>query len=264
LSLEGWHPKVPNIFSGSQKNLIDQRVAELINPLLPLIRSDKEGLPFIQDDAKRQSYEICAHKLGICFRAFLELHTVLDNMHLTLGMSNRYPWGGKTLSKSQHLYFVWFQFVNLCYVFETKYKLSANQYNDLMKFFQIGAEENVKNGLKIIRKKIGHYIRDRGNYTHEWYVNHQAVHLFHLVEFLHNHGKEVSGLHVSDHYVDAKYFLYNDIKVAIVFMEGFLLEALDGYIGHLGEITGIFSENIEQMRVDAGLYPKDQSSDSSS
>jgi hypothetical protein len=210
--------------------------------------STEAELSFIKDESERNSLELCVNNLGICCRAFLELHTVLDNMHLTLAIAKRYPWGGKTLTKSQHLSFVWLQFINLCYMFHNKYKLSANQYNRLMRFFGVDRKEDVGQGLKLIRKNIGHFIKDRGNHTHDWSVQYQSVHIFGLVEFVSNHGKEIDPCRVSEHYRDAKFFLCEDIKEAIRFMETFLLKGLDGYAGHTGEIIKKVSDHIENLR----------------
>src|SRR5688572_92794 len=81
--------------------------------------------------------------------ALFELHTVYSDMQLTLQMSRSYPWRkGHPISQSQHLGFVWFQHMNLCYMFREKYKLSANRGNELQAMFKRPFRENVGAGLK--------------------------------------------------------------------------------------------------------------------
>lgn len=160
-------------------------------------------------------------------KALFELHSVYEDMLITYKMAQRYPWRMTQIRKAEHLRLVWFQFVNLCYLFEEKTKLFHNQYACCLRIFSDGTERiSLRMRNKQIKACLGGYIKARGQTFHEWYANHQAVHNFNLIEFISILSPEAT-LDVDGHYREAKFMLSIDIRQAITFMEQFLIDLAD-------------------------------------
>lgn len=173
-------------------------------------------------------------------------------MDLTLVMAKRYPWRGRGISRGEHLEFVWFQFLNLCYLFKEKYKLSANQYNEIMRIFQRAEREDVRVGIQKIDKQVGKFVRTRGRHLHEWYESDETIRMVTLAEFLGKHGKDVEGLSEKGGYQLARLFLSSDIRSAREFMAEFLGAALDGYMGEFRKLTLYFNDVIDNLKEGRG------------
>jgi hypothetical protein len=180
-------------------------------------------------EKNRGGVEVALGKMRTCVKALFELDAVFSNLRLTLSMAESYPRRkGHPIPRSDHLGFVWFQHMNLCYMFREKYKLSANRANEPQAISQRLFREDISAGLKRIDKGIGPFIRDRGQHIHEWNVENIHIKMFSLVDFLHKHGKEPEQHDPRGHYQDAKFFLGVDIRKSISFVEAFLVEAMDG------------------------------------
>src|SRR6516225_6517091 len=50
--------------------------------------------------------------MGLSVRALLEVRSIAQDMRLIIQMLKRYPWHGTGISRSKHLEFTWFLFVN--------------------------------------------------------------------------------------------------------------------------------------------------------
>jgi hypothetical protein len=229
-------------FEGEWKRLIDAVAKNVIPSGL------KDQLEDIGSEEDKEGARVVLEHMRRCMKAFFELHTVCDDMVLTLGMAKRYPWGNRTISRGQHLGFVWFQFINLCYLFKEKYKLSGNEFNKVMRLFQRIEREDVKVGVREIDEKLGKYIQTRGRHLHEWYENDEAIKGVWVTEFIKKHGGQELRLSEKGAYGLAHLFLVKDVKDAQVFMEKFIGARLKGYMFEFAKVAEWFNDVIDALK----------------
>jgi hypothetical protein len=237
-----------------KKDKFEKEVGPLLDAIVKYVVKSavEDALASISLEPDREAVRTVLSRMRRCVIAFFELHTVYTNMELTLVMAKRYPWRNRGISRSEHLEFVWFQFINLCYLLKEKYKLSANEYNEIMRMFKRSAREDVKVGLQKIDKQVGKFVRTRGRHLHEWYERDEFINMASLAEFLGKRGQKVEGLSEKGEYQMARLFLAEDIRRARVFMEEFLEAALQGYMGEFVKLTLYFNDVIDSLKEGRG------------
>lgn len=140
-------------------------------------------------------------------------------------------------------------------MFKEKYKLSTNRANNLMGMFEKPYRVDIAGGLKSIDAALGGFIRSRGQHMHEWDTEHQSIKFFSLIEFIHQHSKSnpPSPGAVKAEYQVAKALLVSDIKLALSFMETFLIDALDGYISEVVTVIEDFNKALDGIKSGVNL-----------
>lgn len=97
--------------------------------------------------------------------------------------ASKYPWVEEEITRHEHLSLVWSQFVNLCYLFEEKFKLVGYNYNAALRALSVeGDLIAVGDGVREIKGALGQHIKRRGRHVHQWYDAHPAVKDFRLFE----------------------------------------------------------------------------------
>lgn len=155
----------------------------------------------IADEQSRSVIHLLHLRLYESLQALFELKSVYDDVLLTLRMSASFPWRSKEISKSDHLKMVWFQHVNLCYLFEEKLKL-------VRKVFEVVANllpekfntERLKGVQKRVDAALKKQIQSRGQTFHEWYQHHETLKDYRIIELADKFDggprtKEVAGLY---------------------------------------------------------------------
>jgi hypothetical protein len=202
----------------------------------------------VSDRTLRQALQQVAGILGGTMRAILELHSVYEDMITCHRMTRRYPWRGTQIKRSQHLQFVWVQFVNQCYLFHEKYKLTINQLNRCNKVF--GREPiAISPGLKEINKAMGKLIRARGQHFHEWFEHNKHIQFFTMVELINSVKKEDGPLgDVEGHYADAKNILCAEIEATTMFAEAFFRKRITLHVSDFSVMLDAFKQIVHQSK----------------
>jgi hypothetical protein len=221
-------------------------VDEMQQYLMP-IGANKKELTFIEDAKQRAAMYQLASMLSGSIRALLELHSVYEDLVTCHRMARRYPWRGTKITRSQHLQFVWVQFLNQCYLFREKYKLAVNQLNRCKSALEHSAPIPMKQGLKEIDDKLQRLIRRRGQHFHEWFEHHTHVQFFSMIEII-NSVKKTSGpwSDVKGHYSDAKAMLGDEIESVAEFMEAMLKGTVRNHIANLVKLLRRYNRLLEQ------------------
>jgi hypothetical protein len=246
--------RVGNETMAKKKDKFDENVGPLLDVVVKYVAKSavEDVAGSITSEVDREGVRTVLVHMRRCLTAFFELHTVYTDTALTLVMAKRYPWRNRGISRGEHLDFVWFQFLNLCYLFKEKYKLSANEYNEIMRMFGRPEREDVKAGIQRIDKQVGKFVRTRGRHMHEWYERNEAIKMVSLAHFLDMQGAKVEGLSEMGGYGVARLFLTGDIKRAHTFMEEFLEGALKGYMAQFAGVTSFFNGVIDNLKEGRG------------
>jgi hypothetical protein len=218
------------------------------NPYLLPISANKQDLAFVEDPEQRAVLFDIAATLNAALRALLELHSVYEDLVTCYNMARRYPWRGTKIKRSQHLQFVWVQFINQCYLFKEKYKLAAGQINQAKKIFKQGPPIVVGVGLKEIDKALGKLIRVRGQHFHEWFEHNKHVQFFTMIELI-NATKRIDGPwgNIEGHYKDAKMMLGWEIESAGEFVESFFKGTVRSQIDDLAKATREYNRIVKRI-----------------
>jgi hypothetical protein len=238
----------------SKEDEILSKVRPLLDAAHPHPLARELRLPSKVDSEVRRGILAVRSELGALIRAFLEFHSVLEDVIACHRMVRRYPWKGKGISRARHLRLVWFQFMNLCYLFREKFKLFASCYRRVMAIFGETSSVDLKGGLSRIDAALGKFIKNRGRSFHEWYEIHDSVRHFELIEVL-NTAKRVDGplSDVKGHYSDAKFFLSLDIRSAAKMMEEFVLHAIARDLPAVLRILDRFNKLIRDIEADPSI-----------
>ena len=141
-----------------------------------VITFDRLDLSSIKKKRDREMLLATQPLLFNCLKSVNELRGVYEDLIVCYYIARRFPWTNKKIKRSQHLHFVWSQFVHLCYLFEEKYKLAAGQCNTVLKAFRENPHKfDVKADLKRIDAHLGNHIRARGQHLHEWNIGYQKI-----------------------------------------------------------------------------------------
>jgi len=187
-----------------------------------LITRDDSYLNDIKPE-ERRLFEYARVKVGRVVTSFLQLQSIITDTYKCLKMANRYPWHGTAISKSDHFYFVWFNFTNQCYLFSTRTKNFYNRLNAANRalgFEAIDSGEKIKSSNVVLRE----YIKHRGQHVHEWHLSHESYFNFEQLEVL----NKLSDDYAQDlcwEYLDTKYEISNHILKALEFMTDAFLNA---------------------------------------
>jgi hypothetical protein len=166
------------------------------------------------DEQTRKAMLWLSRQVAMMVKSLLEIHTVHEDMRLSLAMLGRYPWHGTKITKIKHFELSWFLFQNLCYKFKEKLKLYFNCQKNLSRALRIEAPGWLKAELHLVEKALGPAIRDRGNSVHTWDAKQSHIDWFGTVYFLSSMKKDGAELDlpegfsdVDGHYRDAKMML---------------------------------------------------------
>lgn len=167
----------------------NNELEEALKPIIDvapkyLIRVDEPDLNFVPENLREGA--LAAHfQLTNCLKALFELQTVHDDLIVCSVVAAAYPWRKKEITRHEHLSLAWSQFVNLCYLFEEKFKLMGKHYNAALRLFAVkGGAIAVGDGVREISSVLGPHIQRRGRHVHQWYDAHPAVKDFRLFETL--------------------------------------------------------------------------------
>lgn len=192
------------------------------------------------------------HELVVeAVRATFALRSVYEDLLLCKIMSKSFPWKSKKISKAQHLGFVWEQFVNLCYLFEERYKVAGEAINRCHMAF--GAEkklfEKIGEGTKKIKKHLGEQIAARGRHVHESSSHDQLIKEFSIIELADRLSKKKGELgNIDAHYRNVRRVLGSDVQNAAYVVEGFISEFMNRHGEKLTEHVNRFNGIIEQLQ----------------
>ena len=219
-----------------QQALIDEE-DELVSQSLWLLELCRRSPLFrreldIRSGASPRTRQILlqAHnQAGLMIRAIFDVYSVAREIELTRYMSQRYPWSGTVIKKSDHLKLVWFQYINLCYLYKERVRVFCNATNSAARFVGVGSRVDAKSELKNVETKLGKFIRRRGEAFHEWSVPHAAIHLYEAVEIISRAGDAKFGGAERGHYVDAKWDLKFDVECGLDFARAHYSSLLTNY-----------------------------------
>src|SRR5439155_13157442 len=139
-------PEIPRILRQKEIDVEFGKILEGITPYAVGLES-LDDLAFESQEDK-ETFVAALNLLSQALRALFRLHTVCEEMIVVWRMAKVYPWNPRSVSRSQHLHFMWVLFVNLCYAFEEKFKLAANEHNNVLKIFKHKGGIDVAAGMK--------------------------------------------------------------------------------------------------------------------
>ena len=144
--------------------------------------------------------------VGLSVRALLEVRSIAQDMRLITQMLKRYPWHGTGISRSKHLEFSWFLFVNFCYLFEEKVKRFYEQTSRIKKFFDKTGETSLQTiGFDSKRHRFSY--PTSGDRIHQWGLPHNAINFYSMIEMLARTGHEQSIRTRKEHLSHSRFFL---------------------------------------------------------
>lgn len=170
----------------SSNELIAKILDGLPGPIVEaLFKSDavaETSFEFVKPD-DRSVFAIVYPRLANAVIRLVQLQSVCEHTYKCRRMARRYPWAKTPISQSDHLYFVWFNFTNHCYLFRERTKLFANDYNSLRSIFGQD-KKNVKQYLDEIDGLLAEHIKHRGQHVHEYHNDHISYSNLGLVELV--------------------------------------------------------------------------------
>lgn len=178
--------------------------------------------------------------VGITTSRLLQFKSVIEHVYICFLMARKFPWHRTKITKSDHFYFVWFNFTNHCYVFRERAKKFLNQYNKMCQTFA-QQKTTIPPFLKKIDSELRSFIKFRGQYVHEWEDHHVSYEHFQLVEML-NRIDPNSEFNLTEHYQDAKW----DVKFEVE-------KALEKMMATFEDISKATQDTI--MRCSNSIYP---------
>jgi hypothetical protein len=226
----------------------DENLRAFINAITPYVYKAAMGeYPNLGDAETKIHVKHALHEMWNCMYSIFEFQRPPKDLILIDYMAARYPWRSRRLTRSKHLEFLWFQFLNLNYLFKEKYRVCANRHNRLMEKLGHPHREEVTAGLKEIDKAIGKFIRKRGQYTHEWGGYHDRITALSSIEFISRHGDvDVTSDDESKHFRIARGLLREDIASAQKFMKEFVERASRGFVREYSAAVSHFNRAIEK------------------
>lgn len=175
--------------------------------------------PVVADAEAQRLIDALSYRIDRALSRYVQLHRIIEDAEKCRLMAGRFPWRGSTISKSDHFYFVWFNFTNQCYLFRERAKEFLNDMNALRRLFR-DPESNVGPTLKKIDKALGEHIRHRGTHVHEWHNDHLSYSTFSIIEHLGESGDTSWAHRYHGHYQDTKF----DMRWRIARSEEFMCE----------------------------------------
>lgn len=172
-------------------------------------------------------------KSSTMLSALVQVAGTVDDMRTVVSMLGKYPWDERRISRAKHLELSWFLFQNLCYKFKEKLKLAFNCQKQICR--PLGFEEVnwLRFELKNVERTLGGHIQDRGNTVHNWNVQHRDIDFLSMVELMRSFRQSGQELDLPEgffdiigHYRDARYFLKDSAKAALVDAESCLERVL--------------------------------------
>lgn len=161
------------------------------------------------------------------FSRQLQMIDVIEQTYKCRRMARTYPWRTNAISRSDHMYFVWFSFTNHCYLFRERAKLFFNDYNRVRRVFQHDAKP-VALPLKSIDAALGEHIRHRGQHVHEYKNHHVTYDILNTIEWARMAGlSDKFDLDPDDEFRASKWHMGHVIEQASDFMINFVGEDLD-------------------------------------
>lgn len=179
-----------------------------------------------------------SHVLLSCFRALIEISTVIDDVQICINMTKKYPWDENKIPRTSHLHLIWFTFENLCYQFKEKVRLFKKFFKMSAIQFCKSAIDNTRELLKIIDFRIGVYIKSRGMTLHEFTSRNSIISDFSTLDLLYKM-KNITNIEVDNdikyYYRDTARAVRGEIGMAFEFMADFFLQYLSKDISDLIE-----------------------------
>lgn len=214
---------------------------EKLHPLLDaaqcILRHPAPQFDDISDVESRKALEATCFLLHEALKALLELNSVYDDIVIALQMGRRFPWHGYEIRKSDHLKFIWFQHVNLCYLFEEKLKLVRNALGRVETILDHDFEMvHLSLMQKNVKKILGRHIRSRGQTFHEWYQHQESLRDYRMFEFTCKYEKSDGySDFVERHYRHTKSIILREILASAQFMQACLADIFEHQAEHLSE-----------------------------
>jgi hypothetical protein len=185
-----------------------------------------EKLHFSVADDKK-TFHTALVLLSRALRGLSQLNAVYDQMIVAYRMAQRYPWGHRLIKRSEHLHFVWMVFANLCYLFEEKFKLTAEAHNSAVVAFNTTGQIKVNEGVKRISKGLREHIQARGEFTHQWRRSHEIIGQYSTIELAHSLGGMPKDFKVKTAYGLSRMLILMEMRQAIRVVEDVLLEVIE-------------------------------------
>ena len=220
-----------------------------MNPLLDVLKYvisyPKPVHEEIADEAQRRAVELMARILGTAVMAIFEMNSVHDDLLVVKKMAKRYPWKPSHIKKSEHLKLVWFQHINLCYLFEEKVKLVLTRSRHVDRLFRNVVEQKFDDAsIRALHSKVkehlGEHIRARGQTFHEWYQDHEYLKDYRTIELVHSFDPEKFE-QIEPIYWAVRSEICSEITASATFMEESLVEFFNKDMGFLIEAINRFA-----------------------
>jgi hypothetical protein len=207
----------------------------------------KPDFSCVQNKELERALHQIRNVIGATIRASFQIKGIYDDTVVCHKMAASYPWRRNRITKSQHINFIWAHFTNACYLFEERYKLLMNHHHRTIKIFGMGKPTSVSEGIKTIRKELGHHIRQRGQNTHEWSTTNPHAQHFETIEFINSVERQIEGplANVEGQFRVTRMIIRWEIESGIKFMESFLIELLSTVIPELAECALTFNQIVE-------------------
>lgn len=239
--------------SPKQEDRLASRIVKIMDPARTyLLRAEMPDYSNLKDEDARSVMSFAHSSLVNAVKAVFEVHAVYGEMRLVKKMASQYPWRSRALSKSEHLHLAWMLYVNLCYLFEEKYKRLGETVNPALMLFRRKASVDIGTGVKAIKKSVGAAIAARGRHWHQWNVGHKKIADYRLFEFIEMGDKwpdDWPSLNVL--FQVSRDALKEDIDVAIAAMVRILDEIFDTIDTDLPDAIRQFNKTVEKANARA-------------
>lgn len=238
-----------------RKKKIDIILERILRANTPYgISKDSFDKLIVQNAKDKRVFEHALTILSRPLRALLRLNIIYDEMLLLFRIAHLFPWKG-VMTKFQHMHFVWLLFVNLCYSFEEKFKLYANEHNAALKSFGLTGGVDIKTGIKKIDSNLREHIRNRGEQMHEWRKTHDALDDFAIIELAATLEKGTKEINSEQAYRMAKIIVAGEIRSAIAFLELFLMEVVTNHEKELLPISKKIVDTLKALKAHNSVAP---------
>ncbi len=201
-----------------------------------------EGTSTTREDHLQAARFVRWH-LQAALRSMSELKGLIEDLEKVCIMTNKYRWHGMGISKSDHLRFSWFQFLNHCYLLETKTKHLLNRATEACGYFRVRIEsDETSRQLKKLDKGLKKYIQSRGQHVHEWNETNFSIDTLKIVETLDSILFGQSEFDPRSHYFGSKAIVLADMSAAHEFASAYVDELLNEVGTKLLEATLLFGK----------------------
>lgn len=168
-----------------RRRSVDDAFKTVIDANTHFIGALAVDISFIQDDEQRRITRGLVKTLEEAVAAMFSLRGVYDNMVRCRRIIGRYSWDRRVITRSEYLHLIWLLFINLCYLFEERAKVFGQNFNKVVKAYEIGKPLDTGAFIKRIKRSLNKQIRARGELTHGGLPGHQRIIEYAMFELLH-------------------------------------------------------------------------------